>query len=215
MPQICFRLVLPLVLFFALLAPPGVYAQGGEYPNLKLRSNYLSSYYLAHMPNPTPWAPSWSPDGKWIAVSMHGSIWKVDPETGRAIELTHGAKYHSAPDWSSDGKWIIYSADDDCLSIQLEVLNVETGRSHALTHDNQVYTDPVFSPDGRRVAYTSTAPNGAFNLFTRVIQNGDWAGEAVALSTDHKYRNSRLYFGEWDMHIETAWMPDGRELLLV
>ncbi len=215
MLRIRLRLVIPSLLVASLLTPETVEAQGGEYPNLKLSSNYLSAYYLAHTPNPTPWSPAWSPDGKWVAVSMHGSIWKVDPETGVAIELTHNEKYHSSPDWSPDGKWILYTADDDGLSIQLEVLNVETGRSHALTHDNQVYTDPVFSPDGRRVAYTSTAPNGVFNLFTRVIQNGDWAGEPVALSKDHKFHNSRLYFGLWDMHIEPAWMPDGRELLLV
>ena len=190
-------------------------AQGGEYSTLKLRSNYMSSYYLAHMPNPTPWAPAWSPDGKWIAVSMFGSIWKVEVATGVAIELTHNAKYHSNPDWSPDGKWIIYTADDDARSIQLEILNVETGRTHALTHDGHVYMDPVFSPDGGRIAYSGTNPNGTFNLFTRTIQNGDWTGPPVALSSDNKFHNSRLYFGQWDIHIQPAWMPDGKELIVV
>ena len=204
------KLVLPS-LFVLLLLIPNLWAQGGEYDTLKLRSNYMSSYYLAHMPNPTPWAPAWSPDGKWIAVSMFGSIWKVEVTTGVAMELTHDAKYHSNPDWSPDGKWIIYSADDDARNIQLTIVNIETGRSHALTYDGHVYMDPAFSPDGKRVAYTATNPNGTFNLFTRPIQNGDWTGPAVVLSSDNRFHNSRLYFGEWDIHIQPAWMPDGKE----
>ena len=190
-------------------------SQAPEYPSLKYRSNYMSSYYLSHTPLPTPWAPAWSPDGKSIAVSMHGSIWRVDPETGHAVELTHNEKYHSTPDWSPDGKWIVYTAEDDALTIQLEVVNIETGRSHALTHDEHLYLDPVFSPDGTRLAYVTTGPNGVFNLAVRSIRNGDWNGPAVAVSEDHKFRNSRLYFGEWDIHIEPAWMPGGNELIAV
>jgi dipeptidyl aminopeptidase/acylaminoacyl peptidase len=189
--------------------------QGSEYPTLKLSSNYMSSYYLAHMPNPTPWAPAWSPDGKWIAVSMFGSIWKVEVAGGAATELTHDGKYHSAPDWSPDGEWIIYTADDDARNIQLGIVNVRTGRGHSLTNDAHVYMDPVFSPDGKRVAYTATNPNGTFNLFVRSIQNGDWTGPAVAMSSDNKFHNSRLYFGEWDIHTQPAWMPSGEELIVV
>src|SRR5258708_16743403 len=53
-----------------------LWGQGSEYPALKYRSNYLASYYLSHAPNTSPWWPSWSPDGKWIAVAMYGSIWR-------------------------------------------------------------------------------------------------------------------------------------------
>jgi hypothetical protein len=139
------------VLFFLLSLSVAV-AQGPEYPTLKLNNNYISSYYLAHMPNPTPWAPAWSPDGKSIAVSMFGSIWNVDVDTGVAAELTHDANYHSAPNWSPDGKWIIYTSEEAGLRIQLEILNVHTGKSHRLTDDEHLYMDPVFSPDGQRVA---------------------------------------------------------------
>jgi Tol biopolymer transport system component len=160
----------------------------------------MFNYYLPPAPSTTPWAPCWSPDGKWVAVGMHGSIWRVDPATGVAYELTYNRKYHCSPDWSPDGQWIIYTADDDGNTIQLEVLNTRTGETIAVTNDKHLHLDPVFSPDGTRVAYVSTKPNGYFNIYVRPIRDGRWAGEEIALTRDHSYDRNRLYFGQWDMH---------------
>ena len=191
------------------------FAQGTEYPAVKYRSNYLASYYLSHSPTTVPWWPAWSPDGRWIAVSMHGSIWKIDWRTGEAWELTHARKLHSSPAWSPDGKWIVYTADDDWRSIQLEAVNVETGETRALTHDDQVYSDPAFSPKGERLAYVSTKGTGDFHLFTRAIRGGDWSGPETQLSREHGFGRGRQYFSEQDLHIEPAWLRNGSELLVV
>jgi TolB protein len=185
------------------------------YPSARHGGNYMHNFYLPPAPSSTPWAPDWSPDGKWIAVAMSGSIWKVDPESGVAHELTYNEKYHSSPDWSPDGRWILYTADDGGQTIQLEVLDVETGQSLRLTDDEFVYADPVFSPDGTQVAYVSTKPKGFFNVYVRAIENGRWAGEETAVTRDNSYEKNRLYFGEWDMHLSPAWFPDGRELLIL
>lgn len=193
-----------------------VYAQrGATYASSKHGGNYMHNYYFPPAPSSTPWSPEWSPDGKWIAVAMSGSIWKVDPEIGAAHELTYNRKYHSSPDWSPDGKWIVYTADDGGKTIQLEILNVSTGEARALTSDAFIYTDPVFSPDGSRLAYVATKPNGYFNVYIRAIRDGQWAGEETAVSKDNSFGRDRLYFGEWDMHVSPAWLPDGKELLLV
>ena len=190
-------------------------AQGRTYPNARTGGNYMHNYYFPPAPGSTPWAPAWSPDGKSIAVAMSGSIWRVDPASGVAHEVTYDAKYHSMPDWSPDGNWIVYTADDGGTTIQLAIVNVTTGETRALTNDEFVYTDPVFSPDGSRVAYVSTKPNGFFNVYVRAIKNGQWAGEEIAISRDSKYRNSRLYFGEEDLAITPTWARDGKQLLLV
>jgi hypothetical protein len=175
----------------------------------------MHNFYFPPAPSSTPWAPDWSPDGKWIAVAMSGSIWKVDPESGRAWELTHDRKYHSLPDVSPDGKWIVYTTDDGERTIGLEILNLETGASAPLTSDENIYVDPVFSPDGSRVAYVSTKPSGNFNVYLRPIRNGAFSGDEIAVTRDNDYGRDRLYFGNWDMHITPAWLPDGKELLLV
>ncbi len=205
-----------LVLVLLVLAGPVFKAQNTRsYPSSGHGGNYMFNFYFPPAPSSTPWAPDWSPDGSLIAVAMSGSIWTVDPDTGRSKEVTYSEKYHSSPDWSPDGRWIVYTADDGGRTIQLEIVEVSTGRSHNLTADNFIYTDPVFSPDGSRVAYVSTKPNGYFNVYVREIKDGQWSGDEIAITRDHAYPNNRLYFGPWDMHITPAWLPNNNELLIV
>ena len=109
-----------------------VLGQGNPYPNARTGGNYMHNYYLPPAPSSTPWAPAWSPDGRWIAVAMSGSIWKVDPASGVAHEITYDDKYHSMPSWSPDGSWIIYTADDGGKTLQLSIVNVATGEARAL-----------------------------------------------------------------------------------
>ena len=187
----------------------------GSYPAARMGANYMHNFYLPPAVNSAPWAPSWAPDGESLAVSMHGSIWSVDVESGRAIELVSGPKYYSSPDYSPDGRWLIYTADDHGRSIGLEVLDLTTGESHPLTADEEIYADPSFSPDGSRVVYVSTEPAGYFNVYVRSFGDGGWTGESIAVTSDNSFGRDRLYFGSEDIHINPAWFPGGDELLLV
>jgi len=204
------RILVPLLVLASI-----AWAEPPHYMAVRHGGPYMHNYYLPPAPSSTPWAPCWSPDGKFIAVAMQGSIWKVDPAGGEAWELTSGRKYHSSPSWSPDGKWIVYTADDNARGIQLEILNVATGEERALTGDQQVYADPVFSPDGTRLAYVATGDTGYFKIFVRGIRNGQWDGEAMRVTADNRYRHERPYVGGWDMHTQPAWTPDGKELVFV
>ena len=128
------------LLFPALSVTPALWPQATQYPASKQGDSYMWNYYFPLSPSSTPWAPAWAPDGKSIAVAMQGSIWRVNPETGSAVELTYGTEYHSSPAWSPDGKWIVYTADDDGRSIQLEILNVATGEIRSLTSCHSHYS---------------------------------------------------------------------------
>jgi hypothetical protein len=177
---------------------------------------YTYNYYYPPAPGTTPWAPAWSPDGKQITVAMQGSLWNVDPGTGVATEIVYDRRYNSLPDWSPDGKWIIYTSDDHGKDTQLAILNVATGETRLLTNESKrLFLDPAFSPDGTRIAYVSTHPTGRFNIYIREIRDGNWAGPPIALTRDNRYPRDRLYVGAWDMHLQPAWTPDGKQIVFV
>src|ERR1044072_9310754 len=56
-----------------------------------------------------PLDPAWSPDGKWIAFSMRGDIWRVPAAGGEAIALTQGPAYHFEPAGSPDGTRLAFT----------------------------------------------------------------------------------------------------------
>ncbi|MYF76374.1 MAG: hypothetical protein F4174_03290 [Acidobacteria bacterium] len=195
--------------------PPIIQGVAEAYPPARHGGNYMHNYYFPPAPSSTPWAPAWSPDGKSIAVAMSGSIWRVDPETGVADELTSGPGYHSLPAWSPDGRYIVFTVDRNGQNIGLAITEVATGETRTLLSDEYLYTDPVISPDGNRLAYVSTKPSGYFNVYVREFADGELGSGEIALTRDENYGKERLYFGSWDMHITPAWMPDSRELLMV
>ena len=195
--------------------PPIIQGVAEAYPPARHGGNYMHNYYFPPAPSSTPWAPAWAPDGESIAVAMSGSIWRVDPETGIADELTSGPGYHSLPTWSPDGRFIVFTVDRNGQNIGLAITEVATGETRTLLSDEYLYTDPVISPDGARLAYVSTKPSGYFNVYVRDFADGELGAEETALTRDENYGKDRLYFGSWDMHITPAWMPDSRELLMI
>jgi len=195
-----------------ILASHLLLAQPRNFPAAKTGGNYMFNYYLPP-PSSTPWRPCWSPDGRTIAFSMAGSIWKIEVGRFTAFELTANRTYDSSPAWSPDGRWIVYTADDDSRSINLMLLNVATGESMPLTSGTHVNVDPVWSRDGKKLAYVSTDPDGRFNVFYMPFENGR-AGTPVRITSDSRFGRERPYLGDYDLHIQPSWSPDGKEMLL-
>jgi len=98
--------------------------------------------------------PAPSPDGREIAFSYQGDLWKVSIEGGRAQRLTVHEAYDWKPVWSPDGSEIAFSSarwgNDDVF-----VVPAEGGEPERLTFfsSNDEVTD--WTPDGKGIVFSS------------------------------------------------------------
>ena len=113
---------------------------------------------LTQTPGVREMAPSWSPDGRWIAYlsDKNGDEYEISvrPADGAGDErqvTTGGKAWKFDPIWSPDSKMMAFSDKDHAL----HVLDVASGRITNVDHDD--YGDIThyrWSPDSRWIAYT-------------------------------------------------------------
>lgn len=173
---------------------------------------YTLECYLPQITN-GPNFPTWSPDGKEIAFSMKGSIWKIRLGETTAHELTADAGYAGMPAWSPDGRYLVYTSDAR-EQIHLRLLDLKTGENRALTSGNSINVEPEWSPDGSKIAYVSTWPNGNYNVYVMSLRGGV-PSPPVQLTKDFELVPPTVYYGKWALHIHPTWTHDGRELILI
>ncbi len=163
--------------------------------------------------------PSWSPDGKYLAVSSEGfednpafrhafsKLWVVTIANGVKREL--GVPDGMQPHWSPHGNRIAYWAVDS--SGQRDVWTVGSDGSGPVRVTDRAGTNwnPVWSPDGRSV-YFSSDRGGAGNLWRVPIdeRSGKTLGRPESITASGggamKQHITASLDGRWIAYIEHA-----------
>lgn len=108
-----------------------------------------------------------SPDGKSIAFTFKGDIYRVSAKGGDAVPLTVNAAWEGFPVWSADGKSIAFASDRHG-SRDVFVMPSSGGPATRLTYNNADDRPYDFTPDGKSVTFGSARTDKASaSLFPR------------------------------------------------
>ena len=211
MPRTTFSL-LTIACSLFILAPPAIADRETVLKQIDVPHNYY--YREMYLPQLTsgPSSLTWSPDGRSLIYSMQGSLWRQDPGSVTAVQLTAGPGYDYQPDWSPDGEQVVFVRylDD---AVEVNVLNLVSGEVAQLTDEGAVNLEPRWSPDGTRLAFVSTRDNGRFHLYIGDVIEDEL--HANQLLEERRSEIERYYYSAYDHELSPAWSPDGTEIIYV
>jgi TolB protein len=143
--------------------------------------------------------PSWSPDGRSIAVAKPGSgVYVTKVGNGAARRLSRG-QADEAPAWSPDGKAILFHRQVTPTNWDIYEAGPSGGRLRRLTNDPAQQLHPSWSADGRKIAFAEQAPTGNWVIYT---VNADFSGRTRI--TDPRESSQ-----------DPSWSPDGARITFV
>src|SRR5947209_6373387 len=128
----------------------------------------LATAAVAQSPSTSPQGASWmrypviSPDGKTIAFTFKGDIYKVSSSGGTATPLTTHTANDYAPVWSHDGKQIAF-ASDRYGNYDIFVISADGGEAKRLTFHSANETPWTFSADDKNIIFGAARQDAASN----------------------------------------------------
>jgi Tol biopolymer transport system component len=112
----------------------------------------------------TSMAAAVSPDRRWIAIDLAGSLWILPFRGGEARQITPPLLEARQPTWSPDSDSIAFQGYDDG-SWHVYVVSREGGEPRALTKGEFDDREPAWSHHGSRIAFSSDRYGGIITLW--------------------------------------------------
>ncbi len=177
-----FRLLMALCQFVLLVNSIGLFAQNRE-DNKPIKFKVSEGTNLAI---------ALSPDGKWIACDLQGTIYILSATGGPATALTDGMGDERQPSWSADGKYIVFQSYRDG-NYHLWRINKDGSALTQITFGLFDDREPQMSNDGDRILFSSDR-SGNYDIWELRLSTGG----LTQLTTDaaNEYHPALSYDGK-------------------
>ena len=146
---------------------------------------------VVHDPGVVFSAPTWSPDGRWLALEGSGAVFILDPAT---LELRRVATADRRPTgeasvWSPDSRSIAFIKPSIGGTGMIEIADIETGAVRDvqpnLAAGASLGTPLVWSPDGRWLLARVDAGSFGNADGTRFVRIDATTGETLEIARMH------------------------------
>ncbi len=124
-------------------------------------------------------APSWSPDGRKLAVTLsgdsgHPQIYILDLSTQHLTRLTDSPAINTEAIWSPDGRYI-YFTSDRAGEPQIYRIGATPGSpTQRVTFTDEYNAGPHLSPDGKMLAMVTRDDSGSYRIGVQNLTTGDF-----------------------------------------
>jgi TolB protein len=142
---------------------------------MKAGGPHVKIYPRSGSPMGHCFAPTWSPDGKRLALVQsdrrgNSDIVVLDVESGRVRRLTDSNCINTEPSWNPAGTQLAFTSDREGTP-QVYLMEEDGSNVRRLTQEGSYNASPAWSPNGSMIAYVSRF-EGKFDLFVYKLGEG-------------------------------------------
>jgi eukaryotic-like serine/threonine-protein kinase len=173
------------------------------------------------LPTPAgPASPAWSPDGKWVAVSVgnqafifgtgylgnagNNAIWLIPTAGGAAVRVTDGSSLNQSPQWSPDSRALYWISDRDgnrdVYRVRLAETGTPAGEAERMTTGLDAHSISL-AANGSALAYSVFRPYA--NIWSFPIPG---AGVVTDAATGTPLTSGRQTIESVDVSSDGKWL---------